>query len=257
MNRAGSKGFTLIEMVISMGFVSFLLIAIAMTIIQIGDTYNRGITLKDVNQVGLSVSKELQDSISQSTPFIADPGVGSSYKYISKDSTALTSYIKQDYGGRLCTGRYSYVWNYGKSLNDAAAAHSTSNLNTYEVPNASKEIKLVKVYDLGGNYCTNAAKAVVISDATELLESGEHDLALHDFSVISPESNGGIQTLDTKTRQALYNLSFVIGTNDSNALSPSIGSNTACRPPKDVLSDPSYCSVAQFNIVARAGNNKS
>lgn len=89
------RGFTLIELMLAMTFVSALLLAIAMTVIQISNVYTRGLTLKEVNQAGRTISTELKRGISQSAPF-AVPG---------------PKYVVQPWGGRLCVGQYSYIWN--------------------------------------------------------------------------------------------------------------------------------------------------
>jgi len=213
-----------------MAFLSVLLIAITMTVIQIGNIYTRGLTIKEVNQAGGALAIELQRDINASTPFDITPGG--------------TNYIKSDWGGRLCTGQYSYIWNYGEDLNKDA-----SNLNVYDGTSTEK-IRFVKVFDSGSYYCSKASttkKLINSSDAVELLSASEHNLAIHEFSI---ESNSAVS--DNKTGQRLYNIEFIIGTNDISALNY-VGSAT-CRTPDDVKSDLSYCLVNQFNIVARAGN---
>src|SRR5680860_795921 len=102
MNHVGKwqRGFTLIELMLAMAFVSTLLLAIAMIIVQIGSIYNKGITYTDVNSAGSSIASELQRSINESTPFNIDPAKGTSL------------YVDKTWGGRLCTNRYSYIWNY-------------------------------------------------------------------------------------------------------------------------------------------------
>ena len=121
MNRA-AKGFTIIELALAMSFVSMLLIAVAMTVIQISNIYNRGITLKSVNQVGRVVGSEFKNSIAQKSYFELDGA----------------HYITDTDGGRLCTGQYSYIWNYGKKISDYTKNPATSVLkNRYESPNSA------------------------------------------------------------------------------------------------------------------------
>ena len=236
MNRVDRQnGFTSIELMLAMAFVSALLIAVAMTVIQIASIYNRGITLKDVNQTGSSVASELQRSISGSASFNINPGPGSRF-------------IVQDWGGRLCLGQYSYIWNYGKDIQTG----DTSRLNVYLL-NPTNPIRLVKVIDSNISYCTldiisGKYPSIKSIDAVELLNAGEHDLALHSFNISTTST-----ATDTRTGQELYTVEFLLGTNNQAAL---IGesADTECRPPSDEQSDPSYCSVNQFNIVARAGN---
>ena len=46
------RGFTLIELMLAIAFISMLLLAIAAVGIQVGRIYTRGIVLRDVNQAG-------------------------------------------------------------------------------------------------------------------------------------------------------------------------------------------------------------
>ena len=143
-------GFTLIELMLAMGFVSVLLIAVAMTVIQIAGIYNRGITLKDVDQAGRSLVSELQRSIGGNAQF--DLGSG--------------HYVPQSWGGRLCLGQYSYIWNYGADISTTL----NPNRNVY-APTANQlpEIRFVKILDPTNNYCANPTRTV---DSTSALGSG-------------------------------------------------------------------------------------
>lgn len=237
MNHATKRtdGFTLIELALAMTFISFLLIAIAMTVIQISNIYNRGITLKEVNQAGQSLSTELQRAISSSAPFSIE-GTGSRY-------------IKQgNWGGRLCLGQYSYIWNYGEALNETG-----SFLNVYS-SNPNTKISFIKVPDGNAVYCSDPSKPIDSANAVELLNVGDHNLAIHSFSVTSEAT-----AVDNKTLERLYSLTFIVGTNDTAALvlgdTPNDPNDSvACKVPGVEGSDLAYCSVQEFNIVARAGN---
>lgn len=233
------RGFTLIELMLAMSFISVLLIAIAMTVIQISNIYNRGITLKDVNQAGRSISAEIQRSVSESPAFSIEPGPGSHY-------------IQQDWGGRLCVGQYSYIWNYGKAIEDAKG--DTSKLNTYDAKinfTKSKEVlRFIKVLDPSSAYCLDTSKDIDPTGAVELLNVGEHNLAIHKFTIQS-----GLTAVDAKTKQQLYAISFTLGTNDQAALMYDSGLNASCKPPGDAGSDIDYCSVNQFDMTIRAGNS--
>lgn len=232
MSHANTKGFTLIELMLAMSFLSVLLLAIAMTVIQIGNIYNRGLTLKEVNQAGRSLSAELKKEISQAEAFpINYP-------------TAGTKFIDRSWGGRLCLGQFSYIWNYGATLKNPSANISNSNVYT----NAStQKIRFIKVPDPTAAYCTMpGSSAINPSGATELLAVGDRDLAVHAFD-ITYFANGS----DTLTGQRLYMLSFVIGTNEQAALTTTA---TGCRPPNDLQSNLIYCAVNEFNITARTAN---
>lgn len=233
------SGFTLIELMLAMGFVSVLLIAIAMTVIQIGNIYNHGLTLKDVNQAGRSLASELQRSIAESSPFDINSGVES--RYIQQGAPG------NYWGGRLCVGQYSYIWNYGKALDIALKTGDTSRLNVYL--GSTNQIRFVKVVDPNANYCSETSKKIDPTNAIELLNVGQHNLAIHDFVISTSLSSG-----DSKIGQQLYSLEFTIGTNDQNALTTSDTGTVICKAPNQSGADPAYCSINQFDIVALAGN---
>ena len=54
------RGFTLIELMLAIAFISMLLLAIAAVGIQVGRIYTRGIVLRDVNQAGREISDTLR-----------------------------------------------------------------------------------------------------------------------------------------------------------------------------------------------------
>ena len=93
------KGFTLIELMLAMTFISVLLLAIAMTIIQVGAIYNKGVALKDINQSGRGISDDISRTVAASEAF-----------------SLTTDYVTGTDGGRVCLGSYSYIWNYAKSF---------------------------------------------------------------------------------------------------------------------------------------------
>src|SRR5687768_8731757 len=111
MNHVNAKGFTLIELMLAMTFISVLLVAIAMTTIQISNIYTKGITLREVDQAGRTLSNELQRNISASVPFDVTP------KKDDSPATEDSKYVvRNEDGGRLCLGKYSYLWNFGKAI---------------------------------------------------------------------------------------------------------------------------------------------
>lgn len=231
MSRA--KGFTLIELMLAMTFIAVLLVAIAMTTIQISHIYNKGITLREVNQAGRALSDELQRSIASSVPFDATPKVDDS------PETEASKYVVRDGGGRLCLGRYTYAWNYGKALAGGNGAPSIYNKYTDNTP-----VRFVKVTDASGALCADPTLSLNRSNAVEMLSSGDRDLVLHSFSIARTADDPG-------TGQAIYAISMLVGTNDREQLT---SNDASCKPPAEGVGDENYCSVNQFDIIARAGN---
>lgn len=237
MSHDNNRGFTLIELMIAMTFIAILLVAIAMTTVQISAIYNKGITLREVNQAGRSVSDELQRSISSSIPFDVTPQVDAS------PATATSKYVKRDGGGRLCLGRYTYVWNYGSAIAKEAGAPAIYN----KYVGTNDPVRFAKVFDPSSALCANATNPnskITPADATEMLASGDRELVVHDFEIAS-------NTADPATGQAIYAISLVIGTNDNEQITTN---NRSCKTPKAGVGNEDYCSVNQFDIIARAGN---
>lgn len=236
-------GFTLIELMLAMSFVGMLLIAIAMTTMQIMNTYNKGATIREVNTVGRAVTEDLQRTIATSVPFTVTPKVG------AEDDPADSKYVEnrgidgETYGGRLCTGAYTYVWNYGKvrELADPGDPGREPAPNTYE--NSDELIRLVKVRDAGGMLCANITRRVNYNHARELLAAGDRNLAVQEMKITSGRR-------DSASGQALYAIALVLGTNDQEQLAAS----KTCLPPNEGSGYEDFCAINQFNIIARAGN---
>ncbi|MBC7565273.1 hypothetical protein H7100_03545 [Candidatus Saccharibacteria bacterium] len=242
------KGFTLIELMLAMTFISMLLLAIALTIVQIANIYNKGLITKEVNQSSRTVSDELSLAMRSSGSFSLDPSANSYVKIVGAGNTPV--------GGRLCTGQYSYIWNYGTAL-----ANQDTNRNFYNGSNPSGnsvisggvtryEISLVKVPDAGSSYCIPNGSGAYIKvnpvGAVELLRTGDHSLVLHNLTVASVLSGK-----DSLSSQQLYKVSYTIGTSAILALNAdqSLCNGPDVQPP--LVSDLNYCAVNQFTIVLR------
>ncbi len=226
-------GFTIIELMMAMAFVSVLLLIIAMTVIQISNIYNKGLTMKAVAQAGRTISEDIKQTLGKSQPFAVDTAFRLQRYPESPTSTSD--------GGRLCTGLYTYVWNYGRSL-------SGNPINTYE--SGDDQIRFVRVRDSGGQYCADPTKKIQQSDATELLSAENSDLAIQSFTIMQLASDAAIG-------QALYRVVMEIGTNNQDALqqTQTIDTiDTTCRPPSDDASLQHFCAVNQFDFTAQAGN---
>ena len=229
--KRNAKGFTLIELMLAMTFISILLMAIAMTIIQIGAQYNKGMTIKEANQAGRSISEDFGRNV----------GAADAFSMVNDYATTTT-------GARVCMGNYTYIWNTGKMKTNSAVVK-------YLQPGKTDDVNLVKVEDPSKLYCVKLNGALVQKDilatdtakTQELLPPGEHDLAVQAISIVP---NDDTTTRDPITRQQLYRFNFIIGTNNQNALN---STQTGCLPPSDIQSDINYCVVEHFSLVVRAG----
>lgn len=231
MNRAARsfRGFTVVELMMSMAFISILMLAIALTVIQISNIYNKGLTMKSVDQAGRTLSLDMRQTVAQSQPFNIDTALRLQ-KYPNSNANDPD-------GGRLCTGTYSYVWNFGKAMDNP--------INEYD--SGSDTIRFAKVRDNGGQYCADVSKLVQRQDAVELLSSSDNDLAIQSFQITKLVD-------DPTIGQALYRIVMEIGTNNQTALEKIDTLNTMCRPPSDASSLQDFCAINQFDFTVQAGN---
>ncbi len=240
MNHATKQSaFTIIELMLAMTFVSLLLMAITLTVIQVTNIYTKGLTMQAVDQTGQALSQDIRSSIQAARPL--DVGTTNAGGANYKPMTVVGGDPNQPDGGRLCTGSYSYIWNNGKSLSNPVNKYDTS----------SDVIRLVKIRDNGSLYCSDPSRTVDHSLATEMLNAGDRELAIQTMTIqqVAQDADSG---------QALYQISLELGTNDQEALqqNPSINTiDTSCRPPLSDQGLTDYCAVDKFEFTARTANN--
>ncbi len=236
VNKITRSGFTLVELMLALAFIGVLLLAIATTIIQIGANFNRGLTIKEVNQSGRSISEDIRYTVSSG---LASSGV-------VNDGSA-------DPGqGRLCLGTFSYVWNYGRILSPESSSP------TVKVPTPASDgsvdmvpARFVRVSDGSRKYCEKSGSGhfviqeVLSSDRpVELLSVGDRKLAIYKFETTSPPN-----LVDPVSSKRIHSLKFSIGAGDLSAIHPSL---ERCYIPGDEGAganvDLTYCTVQTFNI---------
>ena len=232
-----NNGFTLVELMFSMVFISLLILSITMTIMQVLNIYNRGLLIKEVNQTGRTVTDQMQRTISASIP---GPTISVVKMTNPSDST-------EEIGGRFCLSNYSYIWNYGKTLSTSV---TTANVFATGTP-ANQKVNFIRVPDVGGSYCqpdnNGLYKKISRTGATEVLSTRGYGLVLYNMFVTSGSNN-----FDSASSQRLYYIDMTIGTSDYNAIDVSAG--RSCKAPSQSGSDQDYCSINSFSFVARAGN---
>ncbi len=217
-----------------MAFISLLLLAIAGAVIQVGAIYNRGVTMKSVNQTGRIVVADMKRIVGESQPFDAVAA------YKPHDHSQGAGGAPEYDGGRLCTGIYSYIWNIGKYIDSAVPA---SQANKYAGSDSDKSLRLIRLRDSGGQYCKDgAAGAIQASDATELLSDG--NLAVQDFHIDRLTNN-------IATGMALYSIKIVISDANQDAIDTL---DNTCKPPIQGSTYQNFCAVNEFVFTARAGN---
>lgn len=222
--RNTSKGFTLVELTLSMTFISVLLLGIALLTLQISTIYNKGMTVRAVNEMGQLVSSDIQRELNVST-------------------VTTVKKVGDAGGGRLCAGLTVYAWNFGGKLTKSAGGFNqfTSGLG----PAVDNPIRLVKFPSGGQDYCTQVAGNYpgVPTSATDLLSEGDVELAVSAFDFSQSDIDG-----DGSGSQKIYTMGVTIGSGDGNLASNVNG----CTAPTNV--DDSYCAINKFSFTARAGS---
>lgn len=220
-NKYERKGFTLVELSLAMAFLSLLLLAILFSTIHIGKLYAKGVTNRQINQVG----RELVDTIQRD--FLAADAAGINISALGAN--------------RVCVGGVSYVWN------TATVLHSGT--TTDVVMDSSNPVSLTRIEDRAYAMCTkNDGKypmdITALTGKSNLLEGQGRSLAIYAMDVvpIAEQDNAG-----------LYEVKMTVGTNDAKAIDTN--GVAQCKPPSDNSSDFSYCGVANFDIIVRAGGD--
>lgn len=238
IQRRNSGGFTIIELMLALAFISMLLLAIVMTAIQAGRMYSYGATLRSINQAGRDISDMLRrDFIQTDQRQVVRNGDGDVVMGL-KDGGSLRS-------GRVCLGQYSYLWNVPEVLDDSLTGQAVV------VDHEGQPINFVRVVDSGGGLCRPDASGRYINQLTDpsrvthLLkrqaDGREVVLAMHQLQVSSVA--GASDSSDS-----LFGITMVIGTSRLDEINTS---DQSCRPPSDDQSNIDFCSINQFDMIVR------
>ena len=237
--KSNMRGFTLVELSIAMTFLSILLLAIAMLTLQISSIYNKGLTLRAVNESGQLLSSEIQRTLNQSDP-------------------KSTMAVIKDVGGRLCAGTTVYAWNHANKFDDPAA----KDFNIYPSGGSVSErtkIRFSKFSAKVNEYCEDTDPGAdgeqymqlpERDTMTDLLsQGGNADLVLRGFEFDDYQ----ISTADGK--QTVYRIVFTLGTNTNSIINDvTCDASKASKLDSEYSRvDDEYCAVNKFTITARAG----
>ena len=259
------KGFTIIELVLAMGFLTTILVTIAILLIQIMSIYQKGLSLRAVNTMGQQLIDELSRTVGGSpivpniNPVPNDSGIVNEQSL----ATALRRYYvsntivedgrQKQINGVFCTGSYSYIWNTPESDPTNSASPNVLTLQ-YGETGERKIYKMARVVDNTRRICQEAqgdspASNFIISatdpEPIELINTDEADLYLYDFTVFPATQN-------TITGQTFYSANFILGTMRGGINIMSNGDYCEDLASQEMVSDFSYCAVNKFNFAMRA-----
>lgn len=234
-----TKGFTLIELMLAMSFISMLLLSIAMVAIQAGKIYNRGLTLSSLNQSWRDVSDMLRRDFLQTDQ-----------RRVSVDASGTDRVIMLSHGGsersgRFCLGQYSYLWNVPAVLDDI----STPTDGPIVRDTSGNPITFVRVVDENGELCaplpdgsyrtdlpdaSRVTHLLKMKDDTSDIVLAIHTLTIRPIALVDNSSDG------------LFTIDVTIGTSKLSEID-----SQGCLPPSEGESNLEFCAINQFNMVAR------
>lgn len=251
------KGFTLVELSLSLVFIGVLSLTIALIINNAVSSYRRGVTLNQVNTVGMELVDDIRGALQASPPDrdkICGDNDGCKKAYIQHEESILIDGKKETVPmyGAVCTGKYSYVWNSGYAVNNngekvIVGEDSDFRLAKWDDPiTESDKETICSMSDGSTNNFTLPDKAK--NKEILLAEDDENPLALYDF-VVQPPAVG------PKGDTAYYTASFILGTVQGGININATGD--FCKAPKDSGGAFDYCAINKFNFAAQATGGKS
>ena len=261
------SGFTLLELVFSLSFITVLFLTLLALIIYMTGTYQKGLVIRAIDSSGREIIDDITRSISAAPAKSAEiicqhyyskrPNAytkcvsDGAYRFYQTVTTRSVTIVDGDPSksvpihGAICTGRYSYVWNSGyaiKKLGNTALA----------TVNGISDFHLLKILDSDLEICASHVSLTsygTISSNTyktgtdhgyDLLPRTEDNLALYDLQLFR-------STQSLTTNQSFNSATFILGT-VANGVDIT-GTGEFCKDVPDGLStDYNYCAINKFNF---------
>lgn len=228
-------GFTILETALAMAFISFLMLAIGFAVVQISNVYQKGITIKVVNNNGRELVDEFSRTILASKYDKGEDDKGSHFEYTFTEHREKLDGIgtrgendstdeELQVNGAFCLGNYSYIWNTGYALNlkdnDGNTAPSEDPNETVETEyNANKayivlgegtatspkvvhrNFRLARVADSGREACRNN------SQNSKDVAEGKVGVKKNEYVITKALENDYVEILsESENDLALYDL---------------------------------------------------
>ncbi len=281
------KGFTLIELTLSLSFVSVLLLMVTFLIIQMIAIYEKTMTVKAVNAVGREIIDDMSRHISASVMantqyYCSGTGEAGSPVWLECANDNAFKYLYHQYyagagsfkvngkdtteslptSGAFCTGTYTYIWNTGYVLNPNNNGSADYRASITYPDNGSSttrnDFRLVRVFDMGGTVCRNNVESSLYRykdnprNISYNLSSSPHEL------VDSSESELAIYDMrlfhpgrHSYSGQAYYSGTFILATLQGDVDIKANGD--FCKaPPSDFVTEFTYCAINKFNFASQA-----
>lgn len=261
------SGFTLVELSLSIAFISILSITIVVIINDMILSYQKGLVMKQVNTVGSELIDDFRASIASSSAGslsnLCDSATSSEedcYKsiFISKSANIKigNKQITAPVYGAFCSGSYSYIWNSGYFFNsatykiDSAVARASFSHNG---TNYGDNFRLLKVPDITRSVCANheasdennfSLSSSLSEDQIIELFPSDSNLALYDLYVSKPARS-------SQSSAAYYSGSFILAT-IQGGINVKASGNYCATPSDYTVENFDYCAINKFNFAMQA-----
>ena len=172
INNRKNDGFTLIELMLSLTFISFILLFMVAAILQLTRLYVKGSAIRQINQTGRQIVEDIAASVRTGTE--PRPAVGHN---------------------RLCVGNTTYAWNAeGETINRFNDVTRTT-------------VRFVSVQDSGGALCGWPYNDIPKTGSVDLIGPGITTLKftaqpqgkLWTISLVLSTAGSNIATADSST----------------------------------------------------------
>ena len=281
------KGFTLVELSLSIAFISILSITVALITNDAISTYRRGLTLNQVNTVGMDLVDDIRVVV-QSSPSKAVVGeclnnysgsgnvsaksacegdVAQRFVVFNRKAADIGEMRNVPVYGAFCTGAYSYIWNSGyfdsgeynmdgisratlKYKNKNGAIVSVDNFRLLKVKDQQRAVCKVAI---GANYEQVDINGGVIDISSYGNVGEDPEVVLAN----DPANSLALYDLEVAPPAAnslgnslFYSISFILGTVQGGI--NVISSGNFCKAPTEYNSNFDYCAINKFNFAAQA-----
>ena len=278
------KGFTLIELSLSIVFISILSIIIVLLINNSIASYRRGLTLNQINTVGMDLVDDIR-TVVQSSPAGAVVGMCEELEDEDEKEVCKTdggrkfvSVVKKNDGGvplfgAFCSGTYSYLWNSGYFFNNDGDEIEIGDYNSvyvsYKDKNAEyfegtlgqqddEKFKLVKIKDKNRSICRSLYEAEGsflggriyigevngIPEVEELIPSGSKS------NLAIYDFSAMAPAVNASGNVSFYSMSFILGTVQGGV--NVMANGNFCKAPAEANENFNYCAINKFNFAAQA-----
>jgi prepilin-type N-terminal cleavage/methylation domain-containing protein len=250
------KGFTIIELMFAMALLGFILIFSLTVISQLISTYNRGLSLIQINQA----IRQLDNDLSKALKFIGPGSVKINF-FKANGERAVDGSGKPDpsnraiVAGSLCTKDSTYIWNLGGELAD-------DGMPFFSYSNSSTPLRLLRVNTNDKKYCdisglqdNNRRFKRGIEDVNIVSLLGSQSMVMYaDIKTISEESS---------SQERLLSVHFILSSAGKDFAPMWVENGSGDEKPDDAPIDPrsyhltcvntknksEFCSFGEFNSI--------